>query len=52
MQTRAGPVIGFRHHGVNIFKGLRYGAPTRRFQPPQLPQPWTQPVRAVEYGAA
>jgi para-nitrobenzyl esterase len=52
VQTRAGPVIGFRHHGVNIFKGLRYGAPTRRFQPPQLPQPWTQPVRAVEYGAA
>jgi len=52
VQTRAGPVIGMRSDGVSVFKGLRYGAPTRRFQPPEPPRPWTTPARAVEYGAA
>lgn len=52
VQTQTGPVIGTRQDGINVFKGLRYGAPTRRFQPPQPPLPWTQTLRTVEYGAA
>jgi para-nitrobenzyl esterase len=52
VQTTAGPATGLRQDGINVFKGLRYGAPTRRFQPPQKPAPWTTPVRAVEYGPA
>ena len=50
--TTAGPVIGLREGDLSVFKGLRYGAPTRRFQPPQTPTPWRDPVRADAYGAA
>jgi para-nitrobenzyl esterase len=52
VQTRHGPVVGAREDGVAVFKGLRYGAPTRRFQPPQPPAPWSDPMRAVAYGGA
>ena len=52
VNTRAGPVVGLKEDGTNVFKGLRYGAPTRRFQAPEKPRPWTTPARAVEYGAA
>lgn len=50
--TAAGPVIGVREGDLSVFKGLRYGAPTPRFQPPQAPTPWRDPVRADAYGAA
>ena len=52
VHTSDGPVIGFREDGIAVFKGLRYGAPTRRFQAPEKPAPWTTPARAVAYGAA
>lgn len=52
VQTTAGPVTGFREGGVQVFKGVRYGAPTQRFQPPRRPTPWRDPVRATDFGAA
>jgi para-nitrobenzyl esterase len=52
VSTVAGPVIGRRQDGINVFKGLRYGAPTRRFQPPEPPTPWRDPAPAFDYGAA
>jgi len=50
--TTYGEVRGTQEDGVNIFKGVRYGAPTERFKPPQPPQPWTEPVDATAYGAS
>ncbi len=52
VRTTAGPVIGLKEDGITVFRGLRYGAPTRRFQTPERPRSWTSPIRAVEYGAA
>ena len=52
VQTRHGPVIGARQDGIAVFKGVRYGAPTKRFQPPEPPVAWIEPLRAVSYGAA
>jgi para-nitrobenzyl esterase len=52
--TTNGPVRGYRDGGLEIFKGLRYGAPplgALRFAPPQKPDPWTQPADAVALGA-
>jgi para-nitrobenzyl esterase len=52
--TTNGPVRGYLDQGLNIFKGLRYGAPPigpLRFQPPQKPAPWTEPADAVALGA-
>jgi len=50
--TRSGPVTGLRQGPLSVFKGVRYGAPTKRFQPPEVPATWREPVRAVAYGAA
>lgn len=52
VNTTAGPVTGLRQSGVNVFKGIRYGAPTRRFQAPQPPTPWRDPAPARDFGAA
>lgn len=52
VQTKAGPVVGVRQQAINIFKGLRYGAPTKRFQPPEPPTPWRDPAPAATFGAA
>ena len=51
--TANGPVRGYAEAGVQIFKGVRYGAPptgSRRFRPPERPQPWTEPADALELG--
>ena len=52
VQTRHGAVIGARHDGIAVFMGVRYGAPTKRFMPPEPPAPWTEPQRAIAYGGA
>ena len=52
--TSNGPVRGYREDGLQVFKGLRYGAPPlglARFKPPSLPKPWREPAEAVAYGA-
>ncbi len=53
-RTQHGPVRGYRDRGVNVFKGVPYGADTgpRRFQPPVSPTPWTEPREAKSYGPA
>ena len=54
VQTSAGPVIGVSQSGIQVFKGLRYGATTRarRFRPPVSPDPWTKPWLADRFGPA
>jgi para-nitrobenzyl esterase len=54
VMTRHGPVRGYVEDGINVFKGVRYGADTGplRFQPPQPPAPWTEVRNATGYGAA
>jgi len=52
--TSNGPVRGYRGAGLEIFKGLRYGAPPQgalRFAPPQPPAPWTAPADALALAA-
>src|SRR2546430_589235 len=52
--TSNGPVRGYVEDGLDVFKGLRYGAsPTglARFKPPQRPPAWREPIDAVGYGA-
>lgn len=53
--TRFGPVRGKYLNGVNVFKGISYGADTggsNRFMPPKDPTPWTMVRDAFEYGPA
>jgi para-nitrobenzyl esterase len=52
--TSNGPVRGYVEDGVDVFKGLRYGAPPMglaRFKPPVRPAAWTEPAEAFDYGA-
>ncbi len=52
--TNNGPVRGYVEDGLDVFKGLRYGAPPTglaRFRPPAPPAAWTEPADAVGYGA-
>jgi para-nitrobenzyl esterase len=52
--TMAGRVRGFVEDGINIFKGVRYGADTAttRFAAPKAPDPWHGIEAAVHYGAS
>ena len=52
IQTRHGPVRGFVDQGVQVFRGIPYGADTgpRRFAPPVAPARWTTPFDATAYG--
>ena len=52
--TSNGPVRGYVEDGLDVFKGLRYGAApigAARFRPPTRPTPWTEPADAIAYGA-
>lgn len=53
-RTTNGPVRGLTGDGVQIFKGIRYGAPPTgplRFMPPQRPKPWTDVIDAHDFGS-
>jgi para-nitrobenzyl esterase len=54
-ETRFGRVRGKRINGVNVFKGIPYGADTsgsNRFMPPQDPAPWSGYRETFDYGPA
>ena len=50
--TRSGKVRGYIDNGINVFKGIRYGADTspRRFMPPLPPETWSEVRDAIAYG--
>ncbi|MBI1200581.1 MAG: carboxylesterase family protein [Phenylobacterium sp.] len=53
VETAQGRLRGMRAAGVNMFKGVRYGAPTsgkQRFMPPAPPPKWAGVRDAYRYG--
>jgi para-nitrobenzyl esterase len=53
VETNSGKIRGYERNGIYIFKGVPYGASTsgsRRFMPPEKPEPWTGIRNALEYG--
>ena len=50
--TRHGRIRGYRDEGINVFKGVRYGADTapRRFMAPAAPQAWDGIADALGHG--
>lgn len=50
--TTSGRVRGFFDDDLMVFRGIRYGAPPRRFEPPEPPRAWQGVVDALEFGAA
>ena len=53
VDTAHGPVRGVDDGSVMAWKGIRYAAPpvgALRFQAPEPPRPWTEPVDAATAG--
>lgn len=53
--TTHGPVTGAVVDGVQVFRGVPYGASTSgdgRFAPPRLPEPWADPLDCTGPGRA
>ncbi len=52
--TSYGSVRGYTDNGIQVFKGIRYGADTsgRRFEAPLPPEKWTGVRDALQYGAS
>ena len=53
VRTTNGRVQGFAHDGLQVFKGMPYGAPPigdLRFLPPEKPKPWRGVADATEFG--
>ena len=50
--TNTGKVRGYVDNGIQVFKGIPYGADTapRRFMAPTSPAPWTGVRAALEFG--
>lgn len=53
-KTRSGRVAGYRDHGMQVFKGIRYGADTapRRFRPALQESAWRGVRDATQPGAS
>jgi para-nitrobenzyl esterase len=51
--TNSGKVRGFLNDGINVFKGIPYGADTSntRFQPSVKPQPWKGTRDTLAFGS-
>ncbi|GGJ11950.1 carboxylesterase [Alicyclobacillus cellulosilyticus] len=55
VETTYGPVRGFTAHGVRQWRGIPYAKPpvgSRRFQPPEPPDPWGEVKSAFSFGPA
>lgn len=54
VMTSNGPVRGAVEAGVQVFRGVRYGADTARtrFAKPERPDPWADVQPAIAYGAS
>lgn len=50
--TSYGMIRGYADNGINVFKGIPYGADTstRRFMSPLPPEKWTGILNTLEYG--
>ncbi len=49
-RTSHGRVRGTSDAGIWVFRGVRYGAPTVRFQRPSPPAPWENIAEATRFG--
>jgi len=55
IETSYGKVHGVVENGLHLFRGIPYAQPpvgTRRFQPPQKPEPWAGVRDASRFGSA